>query len=302
MKARVIYLLLCAALLAGIIAADSGTGAAYQPVAHTISANTFTYYAIEPDHSLYAWGERYPQAPSLEEAVPILEDIVSVDTGWRGCLASDAQGRLWSVGEYMLDEPGAEPRLVADRVTTVSAGLNHFVFLTADGDVYVCGRNTGYPVEVDETTQYTPPVCVAHRAKAVAACDDGSFVLLENGDLLFRGTFMEFSATEPVLVGQGFDDLPYGAWAVKGNDLYAIRETETPAGRTLTPEKRLTGVAAVYAGVVRMADGRFLALDTSDPETPAFREVSLPEDITYACLSDRLLLQRGTGAIEWAED
>ena len=302
MKARMIYLLLCAALLAGIVAADSGTGAAYRPAAHTISANALTYYAIQPDHTLYAWGERYPQAPSLEEAVPILADIVSVDAGWRGCLAIDAQGRLWSVGEYMLDEPGSEPRLVTDRVTAVSAGLNHFVFLTADGDVYVCGRNSGYPVAVDETTQYTPPVCVAHRAKAVAACDNGSFVLLENGDLLFYGTFMEFTTSEPVLVGQGFDDLPCGAWAVKGNDLYMIRETETQAGRTLTPEKRLTGVAEVYAGVVRMADGRFLALDTTDPETLAFREISLPEDITYACLSDRLLIQCGDGTIEWAED
>ena len=224
-----------------------------------------------------------------------------MDAGWRGCLAIDAQGRLWSVGEYMLDEPGSEPRLVMDHVADASAGLNHFVFLTADGDVYVCGRNTGYPVEVDETTQYTPPVCVAHEAKAVAACDDGSFTLLENGDLLFCGTFLAFSTPEPVLVGQGFDDLPFGAWAVKGNDLYAVRETETPTGWTLTPEKRLTGVAAVYAGVVRMADGRFLALDTSDPETPAFREIALPEDITYACLSDRLLLQRGDGAIQWAE-
>ena len=151
MKARVIYLLLCAALLAGIVAADSGTGAAYQPAAHTLSANTFTYYAIEQDHSLYAWGDRYPQAPSLEEAVPILADIVSVDAGWRGCLAIDAQGRLWSVGEYMLDEPGSEPRLVADHVADASAGLNLFVFLTADGDVYVCGRNTGYPVFLPHT-------------------------------------------------------------------------------------------------------------------------------------------------------
>lgn len=146
MKARVIYLLLCAALLAGIVAADSGTGAAYQPAVHTLSANTFTYYAIEQDHSLCAWGDRYSQAPSLEAAVPILADIVSVDAGWRGCLAIDAQGRLWSVGEYMLDEPGSEPRLVMDHVADASAGLNHFVFLTADGDVYVCGRNTGYPV------------------------------------------------------------------------------------------------------------------------------------------------------------
>ena len=89
---------------------------------------------------------------------------------------------------------------------------------------------------------------------------------------------------------------------MKGNDLYVIRETETPAGRTLTPEKRLTGVAEVYAGVVRMADGRFLALDTTAPETLAFREISLPEDITYACLSDRLLIQRGDGTIQWAED
>ena len=37
------------------------------------------------------------------------------------------------------------------------------------------------------------------------------------------------------------------------------------------------------------------------PEAPAFRELSLPEDITYACLSDRLLLQRGDGTIQWAE-
>ena len=244
MKARVIYLLLCAALLAGIVAADSGTGAAYQPAAHTLSANSFTYYAIEQDRTLCAWGDRYSQAPSLEEAVPILADIVSVDAGWRGCLAIDAQGRLWSVGEYMLDEPGSEPRLVMDHVADASAGLNHFVFLTADGDVYVCGRNTGY------------------GAKAVAACDDGSFTLLENGDLLFCGTFLAFSTPEPVLVGQGFDDLPFGAWAVKGNDLYMIRETETPA----------------------------------------FREISLPEDITYACLSDRLLIQRGDGTIQWAGD
>ncbi len=89
---------------------------------------------------------------------------------------------------------------------------------------------------------------------------------------------------------------------MKGNDLYVIRETETPAGRTLTPEKRLTGVAEVYAGVVRMADGRFLALDTGDAENPTFRELALPEDITYACLSDRLLIQRGDGTIQWAED
>ena len=211
-----------------------------------------------------------------------------MDAGWRGCLAIDAQGRLWSVGEYMLDEPGSEPRLVADHVTDVSAGLNHFVFLTADGDVYVCGRNTGYPVAVDETTQYTPPVRVMGGAKAVAAQDDGSFVLLENGDLLFCGTFMEFSTSEPVLVGQGFDDLPFGAWAVKGNDLYAVRETETPTGWTLTPEKRLTGVAAVYAGVVRMANGRFLALDTTDAETPAFRE--LVKQYRYAVLLAVLFL------------
>ena len=51
-----------------------------------------------------------------------------------------------------------------------------------------------------------------------------------------------------------------------------------------------------------MANGRFLALDTTDAETPAFRELSLPEDITYACLSDRLLLQRGDGTIQWAGD
>ena len=51
-----------------------------------------------------------------------------------------------------------------------------------------------------------------------------------------------------------------------------------------------------------MADGRFPALDTGDPEASTFREIALPEDITYACLSDRLLLQRETGAIEWAED
>ena len=51
-----------------------------------------------------------------------------------------------------------------------------------------------------------------------------------------------------------------------------------------------------------MADGRFLALDTTDTETTAFREISLPEDITYACLSDRLLVQRGDGIIEWSGD
>ena len=51
-----------------------------------------------------------------------------------------------------------------------------------------------------------------------------------------------------------------------------------------------------------MADGRFLALDTGDAENPTFRELALPEDITYACLSDRLLIQRGDGTIQWAED
>ena len=39
-----------------------------------------------------------------------------------------------------------------------------------------------------------------------------------------------------------------------------------------------------------------------DPETPAFREIALPEDITYACLSDRLLIRRGDGTIQWAGD
>ena len=31
-------------------------------------------------------------------------------------------------------------------------------------------------------------------------------------------------------------------------------------------------------------------------------EIALPEDITYACLSDRLLIRRGDGTIQWAGD
>ena len=58
MKARVIYLLLCAALLAGIVAADSGTGAAYQPAStDTISSRTGTASSREG-----AWEYRSPQA------------------------------------------------------------------------------------------------------------------------------------------------------------------------------------------------------------------------------------------------
>lgn len=275
--------------------------AEYKPSSQTISANTYTYYAIKQDHTLYGWGERYPNSPDLENATPILENAVYVDAGWRGCLAVDAQGRLWSVGEYLIDQLGPEPQLVMDNIADVSAGLNHFICLTADGDVYVCGRNSGYQltgaVEVDEVSQYSPPVCIMSGVKAISASDDGCCVLADNGDLFFWGTFIEFTSPEPVLVGRGFDDLPSGMWAVKGTDLYAIEEAKTLTGRKLTTEKILEGVSEVYAGIVRTSDGRFLAADT---EIRTFQEISLPEDITYACFSDQLLIQRKDGTIERA--
>lgn len=309
MKDRVIYLFVCAVLLAMIAAAENAelnsktsSDVEYQPAVHTISANTFTYYAIEQDHTLYAWGERYPQSPVLEDATPILENALSVAAGWRGCLAIDTQRRLWSIGEYLVDRPGPEPQLVMENIADVSVGLNHFICLTTEGDVYVCGRNSTYQlteaVEVDKTSQYSPPVCVMSGAKAIAASDDGCCVLTDNGNHFFWGTFIEFTSPEPVLVGRGFDDLPYGTWAVKGNDLYAIEETKTLTGLKLTTEKILEGVREVYAGIIRTTDGRFLAAGT---ESNTFQEISLPEDITYACSSDLLLVQRSNGTIEQDE-
>lgn len=305
MKARVVYLCLCAALLAAIVTAEdprhSGKAlpdAAYRRTVQTISANTFTYYAIDQDHTLYGWGERYPQSPDWETAAPILENAVHVSAGWRGCLAVDRQTRLWSIGEYLLGQ--TEPQPVMDNVAEAAAGLNHFICLTTEGDVYVCGRNSEYQltetVEVDEVSMYSPPVCVMHGAKAVSASDDGCCVLTDEGDLLFWGTFIEYTAPQPVLVGRGFDDLPCGMWAVKGNDLYEIEETEN--GRELKPGKILEGVSEVYGGVVRTTDGRFLAVGA---DSQAFQEISLPEDTKYACCSDCVFLQRGDGTVERGE-
>lgn len=310
MKDRVVYLFMCAVLLTVIATAENAklnsktsSDVEYRSAVHKISANTFTYYAIKQDNTLYAWGERYPQSPDFEDATPILENAVSVDAGWRGCLAVDAQGRLWSMGEYLIDGPEGGPQFVMDNVADVSAGLNHFICLTTEGDVYVCGRNSAYQltetVEVDEISQYSPPVCVMSGAKAIAASDDGCCVLTDDGSLFFWGTFIEFTSPEPILVGRGFDDLPCGTWAVKGNDLYAIEERKNLAGLQLTTEKILEGVSKVYAGIVRTTDGRFL---TASTEPHVFREISLPEDITYACCSsDQLLVQRGDGTIEQGE-
>ena len=146
MKVRFVYLFLCVFLISIIIntenenlkdQAQNATGP--KTVMNSIAGGAFTYYAIGHDSTLYAWGERYPQSPNLETATPILQNAVCVSAGWRGCIAIDDQGTLWNMSEYLLDQSGPYPQRVMDKVKGVAVGLNHFVFLTTDGDVYVCG-------------------------------------------------------------------------------------------------------------------------------------------------------------------
>lgn len=309
MKARFIYLLVCVILIGIIINTESQNlkdmaqgDTEPRTAINTIAGGAFTYYAIGHDSTLYAWGERYPQSPNLETATPILQNAVCVSAGWRGCIAIDDQGTLWNMSEYLLDQSGPYPQRVMDKVKGVAVGLNHFVFLTTDGDVYVCGRNSEYQltgsVEVDETSQYSPPVYIMGGVKDIAATDDGCCVLMDNGDLFYWGTFVEYTAPEPILIGQNFDSLPCGIWAVKKNELYMIAEIKTADGPELTTERILENVKDVYNGIVRTSNENFFAAITA-PDV--FQKVSLPQDITYAYLADQILIRRNDGSIEQIE-
>lgn len=309
MKARFTYLFLCTILICIIINTENAglknepqNSAEFRTAASTISAGAFTCYAIGRDNTLYAWGDRYSPSTDLETAVPILQDAVCVSAGWRGCIAIDSQEILWSMSEYLIDQPGPRPQRVMDGVKDISVGLNHFICLTTDGDVYVCGRNSVYQltesVKVDDMSQYSLPVYIMSGVKDITASDDSCCVLMDNGDLFYWGTFVEFTAPNPTLIGQGFDSLPCGVWAVKENDLYMITEMKTADGLELTTEKILENVKEVYAGIVRTANGKFFA---AAAEPGVFQKVSLPQDITYAAytyLADQILVRHGDGSIE----
>ena len=310
-RARIIYLLVCFILI-GLFTRSEGNysgepinDAFYQEDAETISAASFTYYAIGKNNTLYAWGDRYPQSTNMESAVPILYDATLVSAGWRGCLAIDDQHNLWSVSEYLIDHLNPLPYQVMNDVKDVSVGLNHFICLTTKGDVYVCGRNSENQltaaVEVDQFSQYSPPVYIMSGVKDISACDDGCFVLTEDGDLFFWGTYAKVSAPKPVLVGRGFDSLSYGIWAIKDNDLYIIAEEKGSKNPSLTTERILENVDDVYAGVVRMLNGEFYITSVEDD---SFQKISLPKDITYACYtywSNSVLVRHADGSIEQVE-
>ena len=281
---------------------------AAEPVIRPIGGSTYayTYYAIDADGNLYAWGDSFHGAvgPTDQDPLPweetniLLEDARYAAGGFVMAAAIDTDSVLWGWGGHAGRTFGEEePYRLLEDAAEVSIGDTQCAALRTDGTVWVWGARSGASLKEHPDDPYFRPTQVLDRAVQVqmdlAVLEDGTLVRFwYDGDTCTTTPVMEHVAAVGDSLYCGFDD---PAVLVQGEDgsLWRVpwkNSADTAQGQLLgQPEKFLEDVVQFASGTAVTADGTLWAwgrgrpamldggaVDPADPYDPEDCEAIVP--------------------------
>lgn len=313
---------LAGVLLAAALATASAQ--AVEPVIQPVTEGGYTYYVIDANGKLYAWGDSFhgEVGPTDQDPLPredanlLLENARYVAAGFVMAAAIDTDGVLWGWGGHAGRTFGeGEPYRLLEDVAAVSIGDTNCTALCTDGTVWVWGARFGESMKVHRDDPFFRPVQVLDHVAQL----EGDMAVLEDGTLIHFGFDGDTLSTRPLMEQvadvrswSGFGDRAY--LLVQGEDgsLWRVPRVTTDQGYALgQPEKLLEHVTWFTPSLAVTEDGTLWAwgqfrpailregkVDSSDPlvrtsalETECENEVvKITEGVAIAAAcSDRVM-------------
>ena len=192
-----------------------------------------------------------------------------------------------------------EPHHILDNTVDAAAGLSHYLALCSDGTLYGGGHNqndqlTGNGPQGDD---YSHPVPILTKVRSISTdCNDASFAVLDNNELVFWGTMDEVQSPTPIsLSGEAQQLFPGGQVLLNDGTLCSITTEKRLNTEKIVLEPILKSVRAVFQNAAQTSDGKFWVWSA---ENQQFQKLSIGSDAAYMdSTSDEILIKTENGSI-----